>query len=253
MAIKKWYLSRKVLIEKGAEQAVINFDKWLDLKAYIQSIINLNNPPVISADNGLTYNSLLNPDTVELGGTLNRTTTIDGDALTYSLNLSELENLTTDGTFFSANFTDTIGFFADTFNVQTLNRNILTSPINEIYSSTSLKLVTPDVIAGIPTPLRSVLTLIDGTGDCEFTRDRYIQGFFSGSSWTAQQITILQTTHLRGTIPMIQVCSNAGAVKTVLNPLGPGNPLVSITTNALGDVTLTCTAGMEFTGQVLII
>lgn len=219
------------------KKSIIHLDYPFNLTEYVSTqIMQLG---LTGAQNGLNIQSVLSNsgiqlNYVELGGTLIKNTTITGG--NFSMNITGLNTFT---------------FSSVNNNVISSVKNTITSPINELNSSSELRLRTPQVISASQ-GFGAYLYLKNGTtGESEFRSISYQEGFIA-ISWVSQTITILQTTHLRGLFPVVQVFSGTGPFNVIL-PLGIGTPLVSISVNFNGDVTITCSAGMEFPGRIVII
>jgi hypothetical protein len=88
MSIKKYFISKQVLVDGHKSSLISRKETGLDLYDYIAQVINGGgSSAIITADNGLTVNPANN---VILGGTLSTNTTING-AATASLAISNID------------------------------------------------------------------------------------------------------------------------------------------------------------------
>lgn len=229
-----YFLDKRFIVT--GKKSVLHLDYPFNLTEFASTLImqlgltgaqnGLNIQPVLS-------NSGIQLNYVELGGTLIRNTTISG--ANFNMSLTGL------GTYTLSSVNN---------NITSSSKNTITSDINEFYSSSELRLKTPRIISASENDGSYLYLKNATTGESEFRYVHYRAGF-TNLSWIGQTISIPQSTHLRGVFPTIQVFTGVGTFSVIL-PLGIGNPLVSITVNPIGDVTLTCSAGMEFSGQVII-
>lgn len=214
------FLDKRHLV--NGRKSIINMDNSFDLTNYITDLINLLS--VTRAQNGLSIQSVLHMSGIQL-------------------NAVELgSNPLIKNTIIDAN-TNTFGVTNAT-NILFNSNNLSLSGISQ------LSINTPDSINGVANA-NDVLTLMNvGLGVVEYKPIKFTMDF-TVNSWNLNKITILQTTHLRGNRPMVQVYGGVSDLIQIL-PLGTGNPLVEIKVLSNGDIELLTTGGSEFDGYVVI-